>query len=115
MKSLFTKEQIDELRLNPYTYHVSNTTIKFTEEFKDAFWRLYLQDMPLRDIVRTLGYDYDVLGEKRVGGFIYNLRKNRLTPEQRVASSSPQRITRPPANTDYTHMYASEAIKNMSA
>lgn len=68
MKSLFTKEQIDELRLNPYTYHVSNTTIKFTEEFKDAFWRLYLQDMPLRDIVRTLGYDYDVLGEKRVGG-----------------------------------------------
>ena len=47
--------------------------------------------------------------------FIYNLRKNRLTPEQRVASSSPQRITRPPANTDYTHMYASEAIKNMSA
>lgn len=37
MKSLFTKEQIDELRLNPYTYHVSNTTIKFTEEFKDAF------------------------------------------------------------------------------
>ena len=88
MKSLFTKEQIDELRLNPYTYHV---------------------------IVRTLGYDYDVLGEKRVGGFIYNLRKNRLTPEQRVASSSPQRITRPPANTDYTHMYASEAIKNMSA
>lgn len=100
---MFTKEQIDELRLNPYTYHVSNTTIKFTEEFKDAFWRLYLQDMPLRDIVRTLGYDYDVLGEKRVGGFIYNLRKNRLTPEQRVASSSPQRITRPPANTDYTH------------
>ena len=92
MKSLFTKEQIDELRLNPYTYHVSNTTIKFTEEFKDAFWRLYLQDMPLRDIVRTLGYDYDVLGEKRVGGFIYNLRKNRLTPEQRVASSSPQRL-----------------------
>ena len=115
MKSLFTKEQIDELRLNPYTYHVSNTTIKFTEEFKDAFRRLYLQDMPLRDIVRTLGYDYDVLGEKRVGGFIYNLRKNRLTPEQRVASSSPQRITRPPANTDYTHMYAGEAIKNMSA
>lgn len=115
MKTSFTKEQIDELRLNPYTYHVSNTTIEFTEEFKDAFWHLYLQNMPLRDIVQTLGYDYDMLGEKRVGGFIYNLRKNRLSPEQRVASSTTHRICRPPANTDYAHMYASEAIKTMSA
>ena len=115
MKNLFTEEQLSVLKQNPYTFRVSNTTIKFTEEFKDVFWNLYLQDMPLRDIINTLGYDYDMLGEKRVGGFIYNLRKDRLTPQQRITSSSTNRIKRPPSNTDYAHMYASEAIKNISA
>lgn len=56
-----------------------------------------------------------MLGEKRVGGIIYMLRKERLTTEQRLASSSGNRIRRPPLKTDYAQMHTSEAIKNMSA
>ena len=76
MKSLFTQEEIETLEKNIYTKHVSESIIRFTDDFRDDFWRLYLTDLSVKEIFRTLGYDPEMLGTKRVDGFVYNLRKN---------------------------------------
>ena len=47
MKHLFTPEQIELLETNRYTLKVSLSVIKFTDDFKEDFWRLYLTDMEL--------------------------------------------------------------------
>ncbi len=39
--SKFTKQQINIFQLNPYTYRISESTIRFTLEFKKEFWKRY--------------------------------------------------------------------------
>ena len=39
MKKLFTQEEIALLEKNNYTHLVSKSMIKFTDDFKDDFWR----------------------------------------------------------------------------
>lgn len=116
MKILFAPEQIAILEQNRYTKLVSPSMIKFTEDFKEDFWRLYLTDMPVKDIYRTLGYDPDILGTKRIDGFVYNLRKSYLSDEQRQASQSrTAKVKRPPVDVNYSEMKSSEAIHAMEA
>lgn len=116
MKNLFTLEQISILEQNRYTKLVSTSMIKFTDEFKEDFWRLYLTGMPVKDIYRTLGYDPDIFGTKRIDGFVYNLRKTFLSDEQRQASQSrTSKIKRPPVDVKYSEMKSSEAIHAMEA
>ena len=114
MKNLFTQEQIELLEKNIYTKHVSESLIKFTDDFRDDFWRLYLTDLPVKEIFRTLGYDPEILGTKRIDGFVYNLRKNRLTTEQRHNSiSRTSKVRRPPLNINYSELKTKEAIRAM--
>lgn len=114
MKHLFTPEQIELLETNRYTLKVSPSVIKFTDDFKEDFWRLYLTDMPVKNIFITLGYDPQMLGIKRVEGFVYNLRKAYLTDEQRVQSQSrASKTKRPPADINYSEMKSTEAIRAM--
>lgn len=114
MKNLFTQKEIELLEKNIYTQHVSESIIKFTDDFRDDFWRLYLTDLPVKEIFRTLGYDPEILGTKRIDGFVYNLRKNRLTTEQRHNSiSRTSEVRRPPSNINYSEMKSKEAIRAM--
>ena len=114
MKRLFTPEEIELLEKNIYTYKVSDTMIKFTDDFRDDFWKLYLIDMPVKEIFSTLGYDAELLGTKRTDGFVYNLRKERLTNEQRLDSiSGTSKVRRPPSDVKYSEMKSKEAIKAM--
>jgi len=114
MKRLFTQEEITLLEKNIYTYKVNESMIKFTDDFRDDFWRLYLTDMSVKEIFRTLGYDPELLGTKRIDGFVYNLRKERLTDEQRLNSiSRTSKVRRPPSDTKYSDMKSKEAIKSM--
>ncbi|MBE5865591.1 MAG: transposase [Lachnospiraceae bacterium] len=114
MKRLFTPEEIELLEKNIYTYKVSDTMIKFTDDFRDDFWKLYLTDMPVKEIFSTLGYDAEMLGTKRTDGFVYNLRKERLTNEQRLDSiSRTSKVRRPPSDVKYSEMKSKEAIKAM--
>ena len=39
----FTADQVEILRSNPYVRDVTETTVSFTSEFKDEFWRLYTE------------------------------------------------------------------------
>ena len=114
MKRLFTQEEITLLEKNIYNYKVNESMIKFTDDFRDDFWRLYLTDMSVKEIFRTLGYDPELLGTKRIDGFVYNLRKERLTDEQRLNSiSRTSKVRRPPSDTKYSDMKSKEAIKAM--
>ena len=70
-------EQITELSNNLYTYKVSKITIKFTDQFYDDFWKLYIDELPNKDILIHLGYNPSVLGIKRIEGIITRLRKER--------------------------------------
>lgn len=114
MKNLFTAEQIASLEKNHYTKMVSPSMIKFTEDFKEDFWRLYLTDMPVKEIYRTLGYDPSIFGEKRIDGFVYTLRKAYLSDEQRKESQArSSKVKRPPADVEYSKMKSSDAIRAM--
>lgn len=114
MKRLFTQEEITLLEKNIYTYKVNESMIKFTDDFRDDFWRLYLTDMSVKEIFRTLGYNPELLGTKRIDGFVYNLRKELLTDEQRLNSISiTSKVRRPPSDTKYSDMKSKEAIKSM--
>lgn len=116
MKHLFTPEQIELLETNRYTLKVSPSMIKFTDDFKEDFWRLYLTDMPFKKIFITLGYDPQMLGIKRVEGFVYNLRKTYLTDDQKVQGQSRvSKIKRPPTDINYSEMKSAEAIRAMEA
>lgn len=114
MQKLFTPEEITQLEANHYTAKVSETQIKFTDDFRDDFWRLYLTEMPVKEIFSTLGYDPDILGTKRTDGFVYNLKKKFLTNEQRSNSLARSSFTkRPPSDINYADMKSTDAIRTM--
>ena len=114
MRKLFTDEEIIILDSNPYTRKVTPTTIKFNDAFKDAFWTMYLENLPIRDIFRNLGFDPDILGTKRIEGFTFHMRKERLTEKQRQDSIQRySKVKRPPENTDYSSMPEKIAIQTM--
>ncbi len=54
--------------IHPYTYKVTQCHLSFTTEFKELFWKHYNEGMTPKDILVSLGYDPDVLGENRVNG-----------------------------------------------
>lgn len=74
-KRSFTKEEQALLKENKYTYSVSSNTISFTINFKNEFWKLYQTGHRPREIVETLGYDFQLLGESRVCGLQSMIRK----------------------------------------
>ena len=114
MKKLFTPDEMMVLSSNKYTAHVTELQIKFTDDFKDDFWRLYLTGMSVKNIFIALRYDPDLLGTKRTDGFVYNLLKRFLTNEQRYNSQSRTNMTkRPPTEIDYSQMHSSDAMRVM--
>lgn len=75
MAIAFTQEQIEQLRNNPYTYKVTQRKIFFTKEFKQAFYEKRQEGLTLRETIFALGYDPDVLGEKRIDGISHLINK----------------------------------------
>lgn len=72
----FTGEEMDALRQNPYTYKVTQCHLSFTAEFKELFWKHYNEGMTPKDILASLGYDPDVLGENRVNGIRRHIKED---------------------------------------
>lgn len=71
----FTKQQVDQLRENPYVKSISLSTIRFTEEFKRYFYQKFKSGMTTNQILRECGIDPDILGKSRMDGFRYTLNK----------------------------------------
>ncbi len=71
----FTGGEMDALRGNPYTYKVTQCHLSFTTEFKELFWKHYNEGMTPKDILLSLGYDPDILGENRVNGIRMHIKE----------------------------------------
>lgn len=75
MAKAFTPEQKERLRSNPYTYKVSDRQIHFTAEFKEKFYQLRQEGLSLNEVITSLGYDPEMLGEKRIDGISHLINK----------------------------------------
>lgn len=67
-RNLFTEEQINILRQNPYVYSVTGSRITLTEEFKKLFFNAYNAGESPRMILENFGFDTAMLGERRIWG-----------------------------------------------
>ena len=74
-KKKFTPEEIKNLKANPYTLRVTEDTISYTLEFKEAFWDLSVQGYTGTAAFRKLGYNTEVLGFERIHNTSKRLRQ----------------------------------------
>lgn len=73
MKKKFFPEQIQLLKENQFTEYVSNSTIRFSREFKNLFWQEYQKGKTPRQIFSSFGFDPEILGDSRMSNFAYNI------------------------------------------
>ena len=73
-RQLFTKEQQELLSQNPYVFSVSPARIALTKEFKEEFLAAYNAGELPRKILADHGLDPQLLGERRVGNMVQNIR-----------------------------------------
>lgn len=78
---LFTKREMDVIRKNPYTYSVSENTLRFTKAFKEEFWERYQKGDKPKKILRDLGYDPDMLGQNRIVSLYIQVKTEAESPE----------------------------------
>lgn len=73
-RKLFTEEQLQLLRKNPYVYSVTNARLQLTKEFKEIFLSLYNEGESPRQILVSHGFDIDVIGERRIWSISHHIR-----------------------------------------
>lgn len=64
----FTEEQMKLLQENPYTFHVTPSTLYLSVAFKEQFYRRYSKGELPRRIMEDCGYPVAVLGKERIWG-----------------------------------------------
>lgn len=69
-RKIFTEEQQQLLRQNPYIYSVTDTRISLTKEFKEIFLKEYKFGISPRKILEDYGFDIDTIGERPTGKFL---------------------------------------------
>lgn len=74
-KHVFTDEQIEELKRNPYVISVTPKYVNYSEKFKELFLEDYSNGMPPIDIFRKYGLDPDLLGEQRRHNFVKRIKR----------------------------------------
>ena len=65
---LFTPEEVKILSENLWVKKITPKLIRYTDEFKEEFWRLYSQGKTSRTVMEELGFDPNMLGATRVQG-----------------------------------------------
>jgi hypothetical protein len=71
----FTPEELVKIRQNPYVKSATVHMIRFTSVFKEEFWEQFGKGKSPVDIMRTMGFDIDVLGESRIRGIAQHIRE----------------------------------------
>ena len=80
-KNYFTPEQVEQLRKNKYVKHVSEKAITYTEEFKEVFMMEYNSGKLPSQILTEMGFNYKVLGKRRIDNIVHTTKKQALRPE----------------------------------
>ena len=73
-RKLFTEEQQQLLRQNPYIYSVTETRITLTKEFKELFMTAYKAGESPRKILEDHGFDISIIGERRIWSISQHIR-----------------------------------------
>ncbi|MDO5147690.1 MAG: transposase [Eubacteriales bacterium] len=73
-RKLFTEEQQQLLRQNPYVYSVSASRMQLTREFKEIFMAAYNAGESPREILVNHGFDIDIIGERRIWSISQHIR-----------------------------------------
>lgn len=108
----FTEQEKLLLRKNPYTYRVTDNMILLTVEFKETFWKLYIQGFSPVSIFRELGYDPDLLGQYRINNFAFKLKKA-IESGKSLTQGVGGEIKPPPKNKDYSELPIEATIASM--
>ncbi len=104
----FMEEEIRILVDNPYTYRVTDTTIRFTLAFKEEFLKRYKEELSPKQIVKDLGYSVDILGVWGVEGLRDHIVKESLSEAGLHEGTLHNKIK--PSSRDYTMLPESKAI-----
>ena len=72
---------MEQLNNNPYVIKVSETTITYSDEFKEEFIQRYNAGKFPSEIFTELGFNTSVLKRKRIDNFALRCKKNALRPE----------------------------------
>ena len=67
-KKVFTNEEVEMLRNNPYTYAVTPHILSFTKEFKELFWKEYQEGEIPRQILKSMATPQMYLVKNGSGG-----------------------------------------------
>ena len=70
----FTEEEIQTLAKNPHTLSVTENRISFTLEAKRTILEQYGAGKSMRQVIKDLGYDPDVLGKGRLKSIVKNIQ-----------------------------------------
>ena len=108
----FSKSDVSILSKNPYTYSVSEKTIRYTLAFKEAFWEQYKAGKAPRNIFIELGYDPNILGQKRIEGLTKTLKQS-VSCGEALRQGRQRSLNKPPKDTDYAAMPPLRAIAAM--
>ena len=114
-KKKFTPDEIRDLKADPYTQHVTESTITYTLAFKEAFWQLSLEGYTGPAAFRKLGYNTEVLGFERIHNTSKRLRKAAQTAEGFYGSESGRLRIKRGAGIEANHedMVSNEGAKRM--
>ena len=74
-RHVFTDEQIEELKRNPYVISVTSKYVNYSEEFKKLFLKDYNDRMSPIDIFKKYEFDLDTLGEQRRHNFVMRIKR----------------------------------------
>ena len=96
-----TKEEVAELEKNPSIAKATVSTISFTPEFKRIAYQQLVDGRSLREILKEIGVNPDVLGESRLWGIAARMRRDAEREEgyadlrernrRRFANEAPER------------------------
>lgn len=71
----FTPEELVKIKQNPYVRSATAHMIRFTAVFKEEFWEQIGRGRMPPDIIRSMGFDPEVLGESRISGIAQHIRE----------------------------------------
>ena len=110
-RKVLIQDEIIELRKNPYTSHVTEYHICYTEKFREEFWRRLQTGKTPRMVFIELGYSPEILGPKRIERYAYRIRRTMGGEEPLPKTNRPAK--RSCGDTNYSSLPQNKAISAM--
>jgi len=105
MGTHFTDKEIAVLAANPNTGSVTETTLRFTPEFREVLWTRYKLGERPADVFKEAGYDLELVGHKRIENTIYLIRKQKRSGQRKAEASKGRKKTAKASDAEYELKY----------